>query len=609
LSVVADETEGVEPLVEHLRDERGFDFSGYKRASLERRLARRLAAVGVTSYREYVDYLQVHPEEFTLLFNNILINVTSFFRDTDTWDFLRTEVVPAIIRAKGPSQPIRIWSAGCSSGQEPATVAMLFAHELGTEEYRDRVKVYATDVDEEALANARGALYTERDVAGVPEEYKKYIEPAGDKYVVAKELRRGMIFGRHDLLRDAPISRVDLLLCRNVLIYVDAETQATVLNRLNFAMNDDAYLCLGKAEMLLTHGALFQPVDLRRRVFRKAERTLRRGGGRATFDGGAGGDDRVLRLAFDTGVVAQIVLDGDDLVAFVNQRAVSLFDLGSREIGRPFQDLDVSYRPADLRTAVDQARVDRRTIRLRDVEWVRASGERLYLDIQVVPLLEGAEGPIGVSMTFNDVTRTQEMQLELEHANVELETAYEELQSTNEELETTNEELQSTIEELETTNEELQSTNEELETMNEELQSTNDELQTINEQARERGVAVDAANAFLRAIVASMAGAVAVVDSDLRVRLWTDEATEMWGLRSDEVRGEPFLALDIGLPAADVAQPIRQVLSNDSTEQEVEVAGHDRRGRPLNLVVRIRKVHAPGEHGFEGAIVYAVPTR
>ena len=597
----------IEALLAYLRDERGFDFGGYKRASLERRVLRRLTHLGLSTYPEYLDYLQVHPDEFGTLFNTILINVTSFFRDGDTWEYLRDEVVPELLRAKGPSAPIRVWSAGCSSGEEPATVAMLLAKALGADEFRDRVKIYATDVDEDALATARAGVYTQRDVEAVPEEYRSYLDPVGDRFVLSKDLRRVMIFGRHDLIQDAPISRVDLLVCRNVLIYVDAQTQGTVLSRFNFALNDEGFLCLGKAEMLLTHGGLFQPADLRRRVFRKSSGTMRRGeGAPVLYEAPPVASARLLHLTLDTSVVAQIVLDKAGRVGFVNQRAATLFDLSPRDIGRPFQDLDVSYRPTDLRSVIEQVRDERRTVRVKELEWLRPVGERVFLDVQVAPLAEPGEALAGVAITFVDVTRSQEMQIELEHANVELETAYEELQSTNEELETTNEELQSTIEELETTNEELQSTNEELETMNEELQSTNDELQGINEQLRERTTQLDSVNAFLHAIVSSITGAVAVVDDALRVRLWTDQATELWGLRPDEVKGQPFLGLDIGLPAAEVAQPIRRVLSDGIEGEEIEVTGHDRRGRTVTLAVRVTKVRAAGG-AFDGALVYAVP--
>jgi two-component system CheB/CheR fusion protein len=208
-----------ERLLTHLKNTRGFDFTSYKRATLSRRIEKRLSAVGVDTYRSYLDYLEVHQDEFTHLFNSILINVTSFFRDPETFDYLRTVVVPKVIAASAGGD-IRIWSAGCASGEECYSVAILFAEAMGTEPFRERVKIYATDVDEEALTTARQAVYSDRQIEGVPDDLRtKYFDRQNGRWLFKKDLRRSVIFGRHDLLDDAPISRVDLLLCRNTHMY------------------------------------------------------------------------------------------------------------------------------------------------------------------------------------------------------------------------------------------------------------------------------------------------------------------------------------------------------------------------------------------------------
>ena len=236
-AAVAPAEEGtVEDLLAFLRKYRGFDFDGYKRSSLVRRIRKRMGDVRVRTYADYIDFLQVHPEEFSHLFNTILINVTAFFRDPQAWQFLREEVIPRIVSNKKPDDPIRVWSAGCSSGEEPYSIAMLLAEHLGLDAFIRRVKVYATDIDEESLTQARLASYSARSVAAVPAPLlEKYFDHVGSRYVVQKELRRGVIFGRHDLLQDAPISRVDLLLCRNTIMYFGAEAQAQSLERLHFA--------------------------------------------------------------------------------------------------------------------------------------------------------------------------------------------------------------------------------------------------------------------------------------------------------------------------------------------------------------------------------------
>src|SRR5262249_25639165 len=212
-------------LLEHLRRTRSFDFNGYKRASLERRIQKRMQTIQVDGYADYTDYLEVHPEEFVQLFNTILINVTSFFRDQQAWDSVQTDVIPKIIAGKGPDDPIRVWCAGVASGEEAYSIAILLAEALGIKGFQERVKIYASDVDDESLNEARAATYPASALAALsPELLSKYFEHHDSSYVSRKDLRRSVIFGRHDLVTDAPISRIDLLICRNVLMYFNAET-------------------------------------------------------------------------------------------------------------------------------------------------------------------------------------------------------------------------------------------------------------------------------------------------------------------------------------------------------------------------------------------------
>ncbi|PRY33660.1 CheR family methyltransferase [Pseudosporangium ferrugineum] len=605
-----------EALLVYLKESRGFDFTGYKRSSLMRRVNRRMSQVEAADYPEYLDFLQVHPDEFTALFNTILINVTGFFRDADAWDYLRADVLGALVSAKSSDAPIRVWSAGCASGEEAYTLAMVLAETLGLEAFRERVKIYATDVDEEQLAEARQASYGEREMQAVPPELAaKYFEPVGNRFVFRKDLRRSVIFGRNDLVQDAPISRIDLLTCRNALMYFNAETQAKILSRFHFALSDGGVLFLGKAEMLLSHGNLFTPIDLKRRVFRRVPRVMPIAG--AVFaepipagTGGVVGLDELRNEAFAASSLAQLGLTSDGLVALTNRRLEKLFGVSSRDIGRPFRDLDLSYRPVELRRYIEQAQLERRTLRVADVEYGR-NGDVTHLEVQVSPLTGKDGSLLGVNLIFHDVTAARRLQDDLEHANQQLEAAYEELQSTNEELETTNEELettneelQSTVEELETTNEELQSTNEELETMNEELQSTNDELQSINDQLRVSTAQLDEANSFLETVLTSLRAGVAVVDRDLRIRMWNRRAEDLWGVRSGEVVGQHFLNLDIGLPFEQLRPMLRGSLGEDGSSGEVSVDAVNRRGRAV--VVRVACAPLRGQEasrGTEGAII------
>jgi two-component system, chemotaxis family, CheB/CheR fusion protein len=582
-----------EALLEYLKRSRGFDFTGYKRSSLMRRIRKRMQTSQLERYSDYQDYLEVHPDEFVQLFNTILINVTGFFRDPAAWEYLAEEIIPRILRARGPAEPIRVWSAGCASGEETYSAAIVLAEALGLEAFRARVKIYATDVDEEALAKARHAAYSAREVHGVSTaQLERYFETSSGRFVFNKELRRSIIFGRHDLIQDAPISRIDLLICRNALMYFNADTQSRILARFHFALNDSGYLLLGKAEMLLTQTSIFVPVELTYRVFAKVPKVNLRD--RLLLRAQAGSEEAVNHLAshmrlrdsaFDEAPVAQVALDLTGALALVNERARRMFGLEAQDLGRPLQDLELSYRPVELRSLIEQAYAEHRAIFLRDVEWVNNPNGTVCLDIQVVPLQDATGHPQGVMITFEDVTRYVRLQQELKHSHEALETAYEELQSTNEELETTNEELQSTVEELETTNEELQSTNEELETMNEELQSTNEELQTINDQLRQRTQELDRSNLFLNSILASMQDGVAVVDEDLRILIWNQVAEDLWGLRADEVLGEHFFNLDIGLPVDRLRQPLRASISAGASPDQLVLAARNRRGKEIQCRV------------------------
>jgi two-component system CheB/CheR fusion protein len=408
------------------------------------------------------------------------------------------------------------------------------------------VKIYATDLDQDALQQARAAAYDASALADVPGKLRDtYFEPAGEKHVFRRDLRRQVIFGRNDLTRDARISRVDLLVARNTLMYFNAEAQANVVRRFHFAVSYPGYLFLGKAEMLLNHTDDFQPVDLRKRLFRKASPTVLTEFGHADSRNEAASREPAAKqldsAALSSGPVVQLAVDLADKLKVANAAAESLFNL----------------RPRDL----------------------------------------------GVS--FVDVTRYRRVRDELAYANTELERAYEELQSLNKELETTNEELQSTNEELETTNEELQSTNEELETMNEELQSTNDELQVINDELRGRTEELADTNGFLGSVLRSLGSAVIVLTEELRVRVWSPGAEDLWGLRPDEAQSRDFLTLDIGLPAADIAPWLRQALGRTRTATS-EVTAVNRRGKTVEPRVAASPMRT--EDGAVSGIILVIDT-
>jgi two-component system, chemotaxis family, CheB/CheR fusion protein len=587
----------LEALLGYLHERRNFDFRGYKRASLSRRILKRMQAVGVDDYERYMEILEANPGEFNELFNTILINVTSLMRDTEAWEALATTVIPAIVNAKAAEEPIRVWSAGTASGEEAYSLAVLFADALGEDRFRRVVKIYATDADSEALVQARHGRYRYADlVAAFGEERAgRFFERDGDHGTFRGELRRALIFGRHDLVQDPPISRIDLVTCRNTLMYFTSEVQGQILASFHFALNPGGYLFLGKSEALVTRTQRFQVVDLRQHILRKdgdaPDVSLLAAAARPAKPARAD-----LRLssdsAFEHSPVGQLVLDAGANVVLANRAARRLLSIGSAELGRPIREADALLRPGDLRSTVDRVLRERRPVTIFDVPWPTGASadETAVLDVVAVPL----DGQGGVAVALVDVTRYRHLREELERSRRELETAYEELQSTVEELETTNEELQSTNEELETTNEELHSTNEELETMNEELQSTNEELETINNELRERSAEVIELNQFLQSILGSLQSAVVVLGTEMEIRAWNRQAEELWGLRSDEVVGQHFLNLDIGFPVEILRAPIRSCLSSRSEREQVVQRAVNRRGRAIECTVSINCLTGDG---------------
>ena len=602
-----------EDLLAYLRRTRGIDFTTYKYPSLLRRFRRRLQHLGIETFSDYQDYLEVHADEFAQLFNTVLINVTGFFRDTATWDYVKAEIIPRIVESKLPDAPIRVWSAGVASGQEAYSIAMLLNEALGAEAFRERVKIYATDVDEDALNQARLATYTESEVQGVsPDLLEKYFVPSNGKYVFRKDLRRAIIFGRHDLVQDAPISKIDLLISRNTLMYFNADTQTRILNNFHFALSEAGILVLGKSETMLTRGHLFVPVDLRRRVFRKnawrpdlRDRLLSFGNGSVHVDDE---DDRstqtrLLASSLDLAPIAIIIVDAAGRVAATSQQIRTMFDISAHDIGQPLQDLEISYRPVELRSLIERAILERVPITVHDIAFKTRAETDGFLDVVVTPVVGQTGGAIGASAVFFDVTRQRRLREDLLRSKQELETAYEELQSTNEELETTNEELHSTNEELETTNEELQSSNEELETINEELQSTNEEFERTNEEFRRRTEELNGLNTFFEAIMASLRVGVIVLDSECRVQVWNGCSEDLWGFRGEEVRDRDFLSLDFGLAVDQLEQPIHRVLNGESDHLVLRLPATNRRGKSFDPEVEISPLRESATGKIEGVVL------
>jgi two-component system CheB/CheR fusion protein len=479
---------------------------------------------------------------------------------------------------------------------------------MGVEACQEKVKVYATDIDEEDLEQARQGVYDVTELESLPAALRvKYFRPINksNQMVFRADLRRVLIFGRHNLMDDAPISRLDLLMCRNTLIYFNREAQEHIMSRFHFAIKDQGYLFLGRSETILTHQNLFKPVKMDHRFFQpisiieRRKRLDRLNSASKDITTEAGDEDARLRLhqvAFDSHPDAQVVIDAHGNLLMINKAARTNLKLDRRDLSRPFRDLELSYRPLELRSLIQQSRENKHPILVQAVERTRPQENvQEYLDVTIIPLWGQAGECLGTTITFRDVTQRQELKTELEQARHELETTHEELQSANEELETSNEELQSTIEEL-------QSTNEEIETMNEELQSTNLELQTINDQLHHRTDELNRLNAFLESILASVDVGVVVINQEFRISLWNRRAEELWGLRAAEVKGRSLLELDIGLPVQELKKPVQQFLAGDTDDEKIIIEAINQHGQSICCAIS-RTVRRGVDNKPEGVVL------
>jgi two-component system, chemotaxis family, CheB/CheR fusion protein len=526
-------------LLEELAEQRGLDVRGYKRTTLERRFRRRMFQVNVESYAEYAEYVGKHPDEINQLLSTILINVTEFFRDPPAWEILRHEVLPPMLKQLKPGGSFRAWSAGCASGAEAYSIAIILAELLGPRLVDYDVKIYATDVDEEELVTARRGEYSAEALNRVRSEWReKYFYGKG-LLRVNRDIRRLVIFGRSNLAHDAPISHVNLLVCRNVLIYFDAALQKQILARLHYALDPGGVLFLGKSESQLANSKQFKRLNPRWRIFQRISRTPAE-----SPPATSGGRDQApewtdtareelnmvraqQRFMLDALNVGVLVLGPDDVVRQHNSSFSALYGLPATSlIGSRIQDTEIFARTPAIGEQLQATHLSHQAGRIRAHITVR--GEDRLLEINIRPLLDERSQRTGTYIYCEDVS----VQERLQYAVDQLESTSEELQSANEELETTNEELQSTNEELETTNEELQSTNEELETTNEELQSLNEELETTNQELEERTKNLDELNSTYAQTFEKLRIPIMLVNQDRRIEFWNSTLIRVFGFKT-----------------------------------------------------------------------------
>lgn len=524
----------------HVSAHTNIDFRNYKSSTILRRISRRMAVTHVGNLRDYLDYLRAHPDEIQELVKAFLIKVTGFFRDFEAFDYIRRSVLPELIgRAKENGRILRFWSAGCATGEEAYSMALLLADLLGPDFPEWSIKIFATDLDADAINFARRGLYPENVLGELPDEYRtRFFERVDHGYRISKMLRETVIFGQQDISRGVPFPRIDLVVCRNLLIYLKPELQQIVLDLFAYSLQQSrGYLFLGKAETARPTKAGFELVNKKWKIYRCLGGHLALPTHQTTHTPPAwegrreqrvrpsAGELPVLHEAIPPEIeVAQlrrinetllrfltagvVVIDRNYRIITINAAARRL--LGVRDIaydqdflhtvrGMPYQD---------VRAAIDLAFREHTTGTLEDLELDQtAVGSGRYIHLTIMPIQVEPRAPDLVMITAIDTTETVQVKKRLEavqreqaelvgelstanklfaETNKELQDANEELQAANEELMLTQEELQATNEEFEATNEELQATNEELETNNEELQATNEELQTTNDELTAR---------------------------------------------------------------------------------------------------------------------------
>lgn len=424
----------LEILLNYLKNSRGCDLTGYKRTTLARRFQARMQQLKIDSYQEYLEYLQNDSEEWQTLLNTVLINYTGFFRDPESWEYLADEIIPQIIASKQPDEPIRVWSAGCSSGKEVYSLVMLWAEILGIESCLKRVQFYATDIDEEALKEAREATYPDSLVRLPPNDdprlamptplgtaentrehqttltglspylLEKYFHHHQQGYTFNSKLRRTIIFARHDLVENAPISKIDLLVCRNVLIYFKLEYQASIFVRFHFALKETGFLFLGKAESIFNNRPIFTPVSLKHRVYAKGldlelnDHLLinpklhgSRSKERLDFK------NSFWQTAFEMNPLAQIAVNLQEHLVSANESADFLFGLKLDDRNRPFHDLEPGKLVGEMKTFYENPH----RVSLADVEWHTDTGKK-YLDILIVPVYDKKKTLLGAILTFSE---------------------------------------------------------------------------------------------------------------------------------------------------------------------------------------------------------------
>lgn len=550
-----------------LRSHSGHDFAGYKTKTFMRRVRRRMQVLQIKAVRDYIEVLKQDADEVMNLFRDLLISVTNFFRDPDAFAALEAMVIPRLFEGRGPTDTVRVWVPGCATGEEVYSLAILMREHMDRLSNGPRVQIFATDIDESALSVARAARYPEPLLDGLtPERKNRFFTCEGESFVLASEARELCIFSSHSVIRDPPFSRMDMVSCRNLLIYFGPEIQNRVVPTFHYALKSGGYLFLGTSESISQHGELFTTLDKKNRIFQAREHALPSyrlplmiGDPRVAVPTVERSPGRIsgypLRQAVEGHVLEKfspphVVVDADGNVVYYSTRTGKYLEAPQGAPSRQIVTMARKGLRLDLRTALREAAATRMPVVRENVVMDgeddlvqtvtltvepladRGMGERLYL------ILFSQTGPAR-SRTDSEKDHDHDSIADLER---ELRDTRERLQSTIEEYETAIEELKSSNEELVSVNEEAQSTNEELEASKEEMQSLNEELSTINAELGGKIEELDRVNGDLRNLFESTRIATVFLDRNLVIRNFTPAASAFFNL----------LPADVGRPLTDL---------------------------------------------------------
>lgn len=585
-------------IIDLLKTHTGRDFSDYKPNTIHRRISRRVAIRKLASLGDYISFAENNVEELNVLSKEILISVTGFFRNEAAFRTLRKSL-PSLFEGKTPKEILRVWVPGCATGEEAYSLAILLSELLGTPE-QSRLQLFGTDIDTEAIAVARSGVYAEASLVGVdPEIVNKYFKHEGGFRRVAKSIRDQIVFARHDIIKDPPFLRLDLIACRNLLIYFNTELQNRLIPIFHNALNPNGILFLGKSESIGRHSDLFLPISREWRIYRR--KTLSNGRFASVAArlprtripaSEAAGDrhrrapspgDLLSRALSDTFGPPAVLISKKWELLHIRGDVTPFLTLSEGDSGLDIMSLARKGIRTFLKTAIHKAVRDQAPVISQRIRWEDAERNPRFLNLHVRPLKTdgNAEGVMMIAFEFipdaapqpsetvqdgdDGDQRIQELERELAIANDRLKTAVEEFENANEELQSLNEEFQSA-------NEELQATNEELETGNEELQATNEELTIVNDELQARTAALTRANADLENILKRMGIPMVLVDRDLRVRHATPPAALIFNIMPGD-RGQNLMNLGTHVDIPDLRRDLQSVIENgNSIERHLDTA-------------------------------------